>query len=151
VIVYINVKKCLIYFYIWALTLTVLAIGFLFVSSGRQVVEKKLKDRGDPVEEKEKSTSWKIGVFFYSIALTYVSTANVLFFALVKDDLTYSVENDFSDGLWSWRNVFIWIGHLLPLTSLIIDCSLNRVVLSQKHMVPTIFLTLLYFLSTFVG
>lgn len=50
--VYINVKKCVLYINVWALTYTVLALGFLFVSSGRQVIEKKLAERGDPVEEK---------------------------------------------------------------------------------------------------
>lgn len=32
---YINVKKCVIYINFWALTATLLALGFLFVSSGR--------------------------------------------------------------------------------------------------------------------
>jgi hypothetical protein len=35
IVMYINVKKCVIYYYIWSLTYTVLALGFLFVSSGR--------------------------------------------------------------------------------------------------------------------
>ena len=148
---YINVKKCIIYYYIWALTYAVLAFGFLFVSSGRQVVEKKLAERGDPVAEKEKSTSWKIGVFFYSLTISFVFTANLLYFALINMDLNYQVENDFDQGKWGWRNVFVWIGHLLPLTSLTIDFALNRVVLSHKHLVFSLLFTLVYFFMTYIG
>lgn len=53
------------------------------------VVERKLAERKDPVDEKDRSTSWKLGIFFYSVAITLVYTANVYFFALVKDDSEY--------------------------------------------------------------
>lgn len=84
---YISLKKCVLYIHCWALTQTLIALGFLFVSSGRQVIEKKLAARGDPVEEQEKSETWKVAILMYGIAMPFVFTANVLYFVLVKDDL----------------------------------------------------------------
>jgi hypothetical protein len=83
---YINVKKCVIYLNFWSITSTVLALGFLFVSSGRQVVERELKKRGDEVPEKEKSTNWKLAVFFYTIAWPLTIVSNFLFFTFVSMD-----------------------------------------------------------------
>jgi hypothetical protein len=37
---YINVKKVVMYLNFWALTATLLGLGFLFVSSGRQAIER---------------------------------------------------------------------------------------------------------------
>ena len=54
-VMYISVKKCIIYFHIWSVAITVVALGFLFISSGRQVVERKMKEKNDEVPEKEKS------------------------------------------------------------------------------------------------
>ena len=118
----------------------------------RQVVERKLAERGDPVSEKEQSKSWKIGIFFYSLSLSFVFTANVLYFGLVMTDLTYQVEYDFdTNDMWGWRNVFVWIGHLLPLTSLLIDFILNRIVISYKHLPFILIITIFYFFSTYIG
>ncbi len=67
-------------------------------------------------------------------------------------DLTYQVEYDFdNDDTWGWRNVFVWIGHLMPLTSLLIDFMLNRVVTSYKHLPFIIMITIFYFFSTYIG
>jgi hypothetical protein len=41
-VVYIILRRCILYINFWALTFTLTALGFLFVSSGRKVVEKKL-------------------------------------------------------------------------------------------------------------
>jgi len=90
--VYINVRKCIIYINIWALTHTLLAMGFLFISSGKQMIEKKLEERGEPLTEKEKSSTWKIGVILYAVAFPFVVTTNLLFFVLYKDDLIEQVE-----------------------------------------------------------
>ena len=48
---YINVKKCIMYINFWALTLTLLALGFLFTQSGRQVIERKLLARKELSED----------------------------------------------------------------------------------------------------
>jgi hypothetical protein len=61
------------------------ALGFLFVSSGRKVVEKKLEERGEELEDKEKSTLWRRGVIYYNIAFPFVITSNVIFFSLTLD------------------------------------------------------------------
>jgi len=84
---YINVKKCIIYMNVWALTYATLATGFLFVSSGRQVIERKLAERGDPVREKERSELWKFGVVLYAMAMPWVFTVNVMFFAFYRQDI----------------------------------------------------------------
>ena len=52
---YINVKKVIIYINFWALTANPLSIGYLFATSGRQVIERKLKEANKPVSEKERS------------------------------------------------------------------------------------------------
>ena len=115
------------------------------------VVERKLAERKDSVDEKDRSTSWKIGIFFYSVALTLVYSANVYFFALVKDDSEYQLQIEFSKGEISWRNSFLWIAHLLPLCGLTIDFCLNSIVLSHKHTVVNLIFTFAYFFFTYIG
>lgn len=43
---YITVKKCIMYLNFWGLTFTMLALGYMFVASGRQVIERKMRERG---------------------------------------------------------------------------------------------------------
>ena len=83
---YINVKKCVLYLNFWSLSLTLLALGFLFVSSGRQVIERKLAERGQTVEEKEKSSTWKTGVMLYSLAWPFTVASNVTYFTMFLED-----------------------------------------------------------------
>jgi hypothetical protein len=48
-----------LYITFWGINLTLISLGFLFVSSGRQVLERKLVERGEELEEKEKSKFWR--------------------------------------------------------------------------------------------
>ena len=48
---YINVRKCIMYLNFWALTVTLLYMLWVFPSSGRQVVEKKLQVKNTLEEE----------------------------------------------------------------------------------------------------
>ena len=78
---YINVKKVIIYINFWALTANLLSIGYLFGTSGRQVIERKLRERGQPVSDKEKSSLWKVGLLFYTIAWPFTTASTITFFA----------------------------------------------------------------------
>ena len=152
VIIYINVKKCFIYIHIWAETFTVLALGYLFVSSGRQVIERKLEERNESVSENEKSQTWKTGVFWFSVAFPMVLTSNLLFFTILRDDLIYSWEYDYStDGAWSWRIVFLYLSHLCPLVGLLIDFFMNRIRMQYTHVCFLITVAIIYFLFSYLG
>jgi len=83
IVVFIQVKKCTIFFYSWSITFATLALGLLFVSSGRQVVERKLAERGEPVEDKHKSSTWKFGIFFYMMAIPFACTEVVIYAAFL--------------------------------------------------------------------
>lgn len=151
--IYINMKKGCLYIYMWGLTFATLALGYLFVSSGRQVVERKMEEKGDPVDSKDKSTTWKHGVFFYTLALPFVFTANILFYVFLRNDLKDQIVRDLlregeSD---SWRIYFIWAAHIVPLLALMIDFALNRLVMAYWHVLISIALTGLYFFGTYVG
>lgn len=116
------------------------------------MVERKLAERNDPVPEKEKSSTWKSGVFWYSISLPFVCTANILFFFWVREDLIYQWEYDYSsDGSFTWRIPILYLSHIIPLIGILLDFALNRVVLSYKHLVVSLLFTLLYFFASFVG
>jgi hypothetical protein len=148
-VAYINVKKCIIYIHIHALTYCLLALGFLFVSSGRQVIERKLKDRGEPVDEKERSTSWKTGVFFFGVMQPFVITANILFFILpLSKDIIQQTQDEY--GL-EWREPVIYMAHLVPLAVVIIELFISRLTMSYKHGYVVFILTCFYFLCTILG
>jgi len=51
------------------------------------VIERKLAERGEPVSEKEKSSTWKIAVFFYTLAIPFAFTSLLLFFLYLEKDL----------------------------------------------------------------
>ncbi|CDW90199.1 UNKNOWN [Stylonychia lemnae] len=146
---YINVKKVVIYLNFWALTFTLLSLGFLFVSSGRQVIEKKLKERGEPVEEKDRSHTWKKGVLFYTLAWPFTVASNVTFFTFFYKDQTCQTYIDF--GFEQWRGYVIFLSVIMPLVALIVDFFINRLVMSQKHMILTVLLTVLYIFLSFLG
>lgn len=82
---YITVKKFLIYLNLWALTFTVFAFTYMFVSSGRQVVERKMKERGQQLSSDDKSKTWKAGVTLYGIAFPFAVTSFIVFFGLVRE------------------------------------------------------------------
>jgi hypothetical protein len=145
---YINVKKSIIYINVWSLSYTVLAMGFLFVSSGRQVIERKLAERGDPVSEKKQSETWKFGVILYSMALPWIFTANLLYFVFYKDDMVAQVTIEYGGD---WRIPIIWLSHLLPLSVLVIDFFLNKLIMAYKHVWINVLLMALYFFCTYVG
>lgn len=65
---YIYLRSAAFNYNFWALLSTLLAFGFLFIGSGKQIVYQKLVDRSKIVyqDPKKKSNLWKIGVFFYS-------------------------------------------------------------------------------------
>lgn len=140
---YINVKKCVIYLNFWAITTTVLALGFLFVSSGRQVIERKLRERGDEVPEKERSRTWKMAVFFYTLAWPLTIVSNVIFFAFVKEEQVCYTFIDF--GWDEWREIVIIASVISPLVALLVDLAMNRLVMSQKHIFINIFILFAYF------
>ena len=148
---FIFVKKVLIYFHCWALFVALLAQGFLFVASGSQVVEGKLRERGDAIAEKDKSSLWKYGIFLYTLALPMVIIANILFFVMVFEDLQYSTEFDFGHGKWGWRNVFLWLAHLVPLVTLSLDFFLNSLLLPYSAALFNFLLMVLYVAGTCVG
>jgi hypothetical protein len=69
----------------------------------------------------------------YSIAVPFVLTANVLFFALnIKDDLIHAIERDNNtndQGVvvpgGEWKYNVLWLANLGPLVVLLIDFMLN--------------------------
>jgi hypothetical protein len=140
---YINVKKCVIYLNFWAITFTVLALGYLFISSGRQVIERKLKERGDEVPEKEKCRNWKLGVFFYTIAWPLTIVSNFIFFTFVGDDQICLTFIDF--GWLEWREIIIYMSVVSPLAALLVDLAMNRLVMSHKHLAINFILLVVYF------
>ena len=151
-IIYINVKKCFIYIHIWAQVCTVLALGYLFISSGRQVIERKLEERNEPVAENEKSQTWKQGVFWYTVALPLVLTSNLLFFLLLRKDLIYSWEYDYSDdGKFGWRIYLLYLSHVAPLVGLLQDFFMNRIRMQYTRIFAIYLITIIYFLFTYLG
>lgn len=79
---YIYVKAAMFHYVFWALFITFLAFGFIFIGSGKQVVYQKLVNNGsiDYSDKKKKSNLWRIGVLLYSIAIPLVMTANFVYF-----------------------------------------------------------------------
>jgi uncharacterized protein (DUF58 family) len=74
---YVNVKKCIVYLNFWGLTFTLLYLLCVLPSAGRQEVERKLKEKNQ-LEDHEHSSSWKMALFFYSLALPISITSVVL-------------------------------------------------------------------------
>lgn len=146
---YINVKKCVLYLNFWSLSLTLLALGFLFVSSGRQVIERELARRGQPVEEKEKSTTWKTGVILYTLAWPFTIASNVTYFTMFLEDQVCQTYIDF--GFEQWRGYVLLFSVVFPLFALIIDFLLNRLVTTYKHTLINILFGVLYVFLSFLG
>jgi len=78
---FIYMRKAFIYYSFWALLFTFLAFLFLLIGFGKQVVYHQLRKQGKiTVERRGRSIQWQIGVFFYSIALPFCITANIINF-----------------------------------------------------------------------
>lgn len=82
---YINVKKMVVYLNFWALSFTLLYLLFVFPTSGRQVVERKLLEL-KKLENSERSKAWKWGLIFHSIAWPITVTSTVLFSLFFYND-----------------------------------------------------------------
>lgn len=147
---YINVKKCVMYLNFWALTLTLLYLLCVFPSAGRQVIEKKLEEKErKPLEQSEKSNSWKRAVFLHSLAWPLTITSAVLFSAFLMEDQLCATYLDF--GFEQWRGYVVFIATYLPVFVLLVDFSMNKLALSYRHLLTNILILGLYFLITFVG
>eukprot|EP00347_Sterkiella_histriomuscorum_P010834 403374747 len=146
---YINVKKCVMYLNFWSLSFTLLGLGFLFVSSGRQVIERKLAEKNQPVEEKEKSTTWKTGILLYTLAWPFTIASNVTFFLFFREDQACQTYIDF--GFEQWRGYVMLFAVIMPLIALIVDFLLNRLVMSHKHVMINLLVCVLYIFLSFLG
>lgn len=146
---YINVKKVVIYFNFWALSFTLLALAFLFVSSGRQVIERKLAENGEPVPENEKSSTWKTGLLFYTLAWPFVVVSNLTFFIFFHEDQICQTYIDF--GFEQWRAYVLIFSVLVPALALLSDFFTNRLVMSYKHLIVNVVFLALYLFLTFLG
>ena len=146
---YINVKKCIMYLNFWALTTTLLYLLCIFPSAGRLQVELKLQDKGMQLEEKELSRSWKLGLFFNSLAWPLTVTSVVLFTLFLKDEQVCATYFDF--GFAQWRGAVVFIATYFPMLVLVVDFIINSVVFSYNHLVTNVIFFLFYIFITFIG
>lgn len=154
---YVNVKKCVMYLNFWALTFTLLYLLCVFPSAGRQEVERKMlekrrKDKGEAaaedLEENEKSTTWKIAIFFHSLAWPFTVCSVVSSVFLIEDQVCATY---FDFGFDQWRGVTVFIATYLPMGVLVIDFIFNKLVLPMKHLAFTLAFFLVYIAIAFIG
>jgi len=146
---YVNVKKCIMYLNFWALTATLLYLLFIFPSAGRLVVEEKMTNAGKNLEEKERTRSWKLALFFNSLAWPLSVTSAVLFSVFFMKEQICATYFDF--GFAYWRGVVVFIATYFPIVVLTIDFLVNRIVFSYKHLLFNILTFLLFVFATFIG
>lgn len=146
---YINVKKVIIYINFWALSANLLSIGYLFASSGRQVIERKLRERGEPVAEKDRSSLWKLALLFYTIAWPFTLASTISFFVWFSQDQICQTYVEF--GIGEWRSLVLYVSVIISPIVLLLDFALNRLVVSMKHLLLNVFLMGLYLLISFIG
>lgn len=145
---YVNVKKCFMYLNFWALSFTLLYMLCIFTSSGRQVVETQLQAL-KKLDDGDKSNGWKRAVFFHSTAWPLVVSSVTLFSAYLMQDQLCATQLDF--GFAEWRRDVVFIATYFPIFALTIDLSMNRLVLSHKHIATTLAIFLLYLFGAWVG
>jgi len=146
---YVNVKKCIMYLNFWALTATLLYLLCIFPSAGRLQVEAKLLEKNKQIEEKELSRSWKLGLFFNSLAWPLTVTSVVLFSLFLSEEQVCSTYFDF--GFAPWRGVVVFIATYFPMLVLVVDFLINSVVFSYKHLLTNVVFFLFYIFITFIG
>lgn len=146
---YVNVKKCILYLNFWALTMTLLYLLCIFPSAGRLQVEVKLIQNGAQLEEKELSSSWKLGLFFNSLAWPITMTSVVLFTLFLSDEQVCATYFDF--GFAQWRGAVVFIATYFPMLVLVVDFMINSVVFSYKHLLINVLFFLFYIFITFIG
>jgi hypothetical protein len=143
------VKKVIIYINFWALTANLLSIVYLFWSSGRQVIERKLDEKGEPVDEKARSYLWKIGLLFYTMAWPFTAASTITFFIFFSQDQICQTYVEF--GVDKWRGVVLYLSVLISPVVLLLDFALNRLVISMKQLLLNILLMGLYLFIAFMG
>lgn len=145
---YINVKKCVIYINFWSLTATLFSLGFLFVASGRQVIERQLTERNE-LEDDQKSGTWRFAVAWYSIAWPFTVASTVLFSVFLWEDQICSTYYDF--GFEQWRGYTIVIATYISILALMLDFAFNRINVSYRHLIINILMYTIYIFMAFIG
>ncbi|CDW77466.1 UNKNOWN [Stylonychia lemnae] len=147
--VYINMRKSFLYLNFWALSFTCLAFIFLFLSSGRQKVERILTEEGKIIPKKERSELWKIGLFFYTMAWPLVFASNLLFFTWVQEEQVCQTYIDF--GFDMWRSMVLASTVSVPLIFLLIDFCFNKLVMSYRQIIVNYIFICVYMLIATIG
>lgn len=178
VFAFIYFRATLFCYCFWSIMFSGLAFLFLLMGTGKQVVYQQLlrdKYKGREMEP-SKAIQWQFGVFFYSMALPFSITANVLFWFKydwvradgqngwrdkIKDWIPQhnnDYRKDIDDGLKvfyyrlendnDWRSDFMVYAHLVPLICLTMDMMFNRIRMRGYHIFYQIGFTGLYLLAT---
>lgn len=120
----------------------------IFPSAGRQVIEIQLAAR-NRLEEKDKSKTWKKAVFLHSVAWTLSVTSATLFTVYLSEDQVCATLLDF--GFNQWREIVVFVASYFPILVLLIDFSMNKLIVSLRHLVTNFLILALYFFVAFLG
>lgn len=85
----------------------------------------------------------------HSIAWPITVTSTVLFSVFLWRDQVCATYFDF--GWDQWRGVVVFVATYFPMFALLVDFTMNRLVLSYKHLIVNLIILGLYFFVAFVG
>ena len=113
------------------------------------MIERTLKERGEEMAESEKSSLWKAGVLFYTLAWPFTFTSTLTFFLFFYEDQICQTYIDF--GFEQWRGFVLLFSVITPMVALTVDFFMNRITMCYKHIVLSALLLVLYFFLSFLG
>jgi hypothetical protein len=108
-----------------------------------------MAEKGKALDEKEQSRSWKLALFFHSLAWPLSVTSAVLFSVFLMDEQICTTYFDF--GFAKWRGVVVFIATYFPIVVLTIDFLVNSIMFSYKHLLQNIVAFLLFVFASFLG